>query len=51
MSDTKTGGETVVMTLRLPKHLYARIKQQAEADVRSMNSYVTVTLDKAVPEP
>ena len=50
MSDTKTGSETVVLTLRVPKDLYRRIKQEAEADARSMNSYVTVTLDRVVPE-
>lgn len=37
------------MNLRVDESLYARVAAAAEAEHRSINSYVAVVLDKVVP--
>lgn len=50
VGNTKTGGDTAVLSLRLPKDLYDRIKRLSTEDARSMNSYIVVTLERATGE-
>lgn len=46
----KRGGDTVTMSVRLPRDLHERIRLLAERDNRSINSWVVLALTELTAE-